>query len=120
MASGAVKHLTAKDNVLGPLVAQAMAGAMGFATEAQARSTFGYLHGREADIFYEGQVREIPAPTHWEETRFISGQFDENVCTDAMPPSLAPHHYHHHPQLSSIGVNTHAKRLVAHWLLTYV
>lgn len=54
----------------------AAAGATGFATAAQADSIFKFFKAREADIFYEGQVREIPKQEHWAEVRWISGQYD--------------------------------------------
>ena len=49
----------------------AMAGAMGFATEAQSSAIFSFFKRREADIFFEGQVREIPKPQQWAATRWI-------------------------------------------------
>jgi len=50
----------------------AMAGATGFATEAQSAAIFSFFKQREADIFYEGQVREIPKPQQWAATRLTS------------------------------------------------
>ena len=43
----------------------AMAGAMGFTTAAQDASMFRYFAANEKNIFYEGQVREVPFPTQW-------------------------------------------------------
>jgi len=45
--------------------ANAMAGAMGFATAAQDAKMFKYFQDNEDKIFYEGQVRETPFPTQW-------------------------------------------------------
>lgn len=44
----------------------ALAGASGFADASQAQSIFNFMRTREADLFYEGQVREIPKPHQWE------------------------------------------------------
>ena len=45
--------------------ANAFAGASGFASEAQARAIYDYFAAHEGDIFFEGQVRQVPAPQHW-------------------------------------------------------
>ena len=42
-----------------------MAGAINFANEKQSIQIYNYLKQNENDIFYEGQVREIPFPTQW-------------------------------------------------------
>ena len=44
----------------------AMAGASGFASQEQARAIFNYFARNEGDIFFEGQVRQIPSPQHWD------------------------------------------------------
>ena len=43
----------------------AMAGAINFANEKQSIQIYNYFKQNENDIFYEGQVREIPFPTQW-------------------------------------------------------
>lgn len=43
----------------------ALAAASGFATAAQRAAIFEFFRAREAEIFYEGQVREVPAPSRW-------------------------------------------------------
>lgn len=55
----------------------AMAGAVGFTTPAQDAAIFAYFKAQEANIFYEGQVRETPFPTQW---------------TDASPRACSPVH----------------------------
>ena len=59
----------------------AMAGAMGFATEAQSSAIFSFFKRREADIFFEGQVREIPKPQQWAATRW-STEWPETTGDD--------------------------------------
>ena len=59
----------------------AMAGATGFATEEQSRAIFSFFKRREADIFYEGQVREIPKPQQWAATRWRT-EWNETVGGD--------------------------------------
>jgi hypothetical protein len=46
--------------------ANAMAAAIGFATANQSAQIFDFFKNREEDIFYEGQVREIPKPEQWD------------------------------------------------------
>ena len=43
----------------------AFAGASGFVTAEQSRRIFEFFKREEANIFYEGQVREIPFPAQW-------------------------------------------------------
>lgn len=43
----------------------AMAGAIGFASAEQSLSIHSYFVKNEADLFYDGQVREIPRPYQW-------------------------------------------------------
>ena len=59
----------------------AMAGAIGFATEAQSKAIFSFFKRRESDIFYEGQVREIPKPQQWAATRWQT-EWNETVGGD--------------------------------------
>lgn len=46
--------------------ANAFAGASGFASKRQSQSIYNYIAEHEDDIFFEGQVRQIPAPEHWD------------------------------------------------------
>jgi hypothetical protein len=46
----------------------AFAGVSGFATPEQSKAMFQFFTTREADIFYAGQVREIPAPGYYDAT----------------------------------------------------
>ena len=46
--------------------ANAMAGAIGFASKAQSQSIFQFYKANEENIFHEGQVRETPSPEHWD------------------------------------------------------
>jgi hypothetical protein len=50
----------------------ALAGASGLATPQQAASIYALFRDREADIFYEGQVRQTPAPHFWDSTHTVS------------------------------------------------
>ena len=53
----------------------------GFATEAQSSAIFSFFKRREADIFFEGQVREIPKPQQWAATRW-STEWPETTGDD--------------------------------------
>jgi hypothetical protein len=68
----------------------AAAGATGFASADQSASIFRFFKTRAADIFLEGQVREIPKPTRWSDAK--PGSFN--------PVSLSlfvlPEHYSTH------------------------
>ena len=46
--------------------ANAMAGAIGFASHRQTLSIFSFFKQEEKNIFFEGQVREIALPSHWD------------------------------------------------------
>ena len=46
----------------------ALAGASGLATAAQAAAIYAMFRDREADIFFEGQVRQVSAPYFWDST----------------------------------------------------
>ena len=60
----------------------AMAGAPGgLATEAQSRRIFKFFAAREADLFYEGQVRQIPFPTQWTSTGSPDGSRVDPLMT---------------------------------------
>ena len=59
----------------------AMAGAMGFTTPAQDAKMFKYFQVNEENIFYEGQVREVPFPTQWTDTSTGDG-LDPNSPSD--------------------------------------
>ena len=63
----------------------AMAAAAGFANGTQQQSIFRFFQAHEADIFYEGQVRETPAWQQWEQVRSVSGQ----TYGDEPPQALA-------------------------------
>ena len=64
----------------------ALAGAAGFATAQQAAAVFRFFRDHEADIFYEGQVRETVLGEQWAKSRWISGEYGE---WDAPPEDLA-------------------------------
>jgi hypothetical protein len=59
----------------------AMAGAMGFTTPTQDAKMFKYFQANEENIFYEGQIREIPFPTQWTDTSTGDG-LDPNAPSD--------------------------------------
>eukprot|EP00040_Diaphanoeca_grandis_P043093 m.266966 g.266966 ORF g.266966 m.266966 type:complete len:535 (-) comp70459_c0_seq1:2-1606(-) len=46
--------------------ANALAAATGFTTVPQSAAIFQFFKTREKDIFFEGQVRQIPKPQQWE------------------------------------------------------
>jgi hypothetical protein len=46
----------------------AFAGASGFATLEQAAAIFAFFRDQEANLFFEGQVRQVPLPTQWGDT----------------------------------------------------
>jgi hypothetical protein len=46
----------------------AFAGASGLANATQSAAIFSLFKDREADIFWEGQVRQTPAPNFWDST----------------------------------------------------
>ena len=84
--------------------ANAAAGATGFADAAQAKSIYAYFAANEQDIFYEGQVREIPQPQQWAEARFVSGCHEDCANASAVAKASArvyqnggywatPHHH---------------------------
>eukprot|EP01050_Picozoa_sp_SAG11_P015586 SAG11_NODE_2037_length_3894_cov_3.210277_2_plen_349_part_00 len=45
--------------------ANAFAGASGFASAAQSRAIFEFVSRHERGLFFEGQVRQLPAPQQW-------------------------------------------------------
>jgi hypothetical protein len=49
----------------------AFAGASGLANATQSAAIFSLFKDREADIFWEGQVRQIPAPGFWAATASV-------------------------------------------------
>jgi hypothetical protein len=53
----------------------AMVGAMGFASAEQSAAIFRFFKARSADIFLEGQVREIPKPNRWSDAQ--PGRFNQ-------------------------------------------
>ena len=84
----------------------AMAGASGFTTREQSTAIFQFFKTHEADVFYEGQVREIPRGQQWEQARFVSGEdplvSGVNVSAKAMATArtyqnggywATPHHH---------------------------
>ena len=46
----------------------ALAAASGLASESQSSRIYSLFRDREADIFFEGQVRQVPAPHFWDST----------------------------------------------------
>ena len=46
----------------------AFAGVSGLANATQSAAIFAFFRDREADIFFEGQVRQTPAPHFWDST----------------------------------------------------
>jgi hypothetical protein len=55
-------------NNCGALQGNAAAAACGFATDAQSARIFTYFQSHAAEIFYDGQVRQIPLPMQWLDT----------------------------------------------------
>ena len=51
----------------------AFAAASGLATSAQSAAIFSLFRTREKDIFFEGQVRQIPAPHFWDSSASVPG-----------------------------------------------
>ena len=64
----------------------ALAGAAGFASAAQAAAILDFFQAHEADLFYEGQVREIPAWQQWEQARYVSGTPAQHAAWDGETP----------------------------------
>ena len=66
----------------------------GLASAAQSSAIAGFFLRREGDIFWEGQVRQTPAPSYWDSTH--TGQVGATALCGARAPAcpLAVCHWH--------------------------
>eukprot|EP00943_MAST-04B_sp_MAST-4B-sp1_P001236 g1236.t1 len=73
----------------------AMASAIGFANEEQSLQIFSYFKENIKNIFYEGQVREVPFPTQWSDRS--SAKFIDPTSTVRIYQNggfwATPHHH---------------------------
>jgi hypothetical protein len=67
----------------------ALAGATGFATPEQSVSIFTFFERYESNIFFEGQVREIPDWQQWEAARFVSGDWPPLILPSSSASAMA-------------------------------
>jgi len=65
--AGVFHASTGLEHELVDIWGNAMVGANGFASARQSRAIHAYFVKNEADIFFEGQVREIPKPQQWKQ-----------------------------------------------------
>merc|ERR1712146_241373 len=72
-----------------------MASAIGFANEEQSLQIFSYFKENIKNIFYEGQVREVPFPTQWSDRS--SAKFIDPTSTVRIYQNggfwATPHHH---------------------------
>lgn len=65
--AGVFRASTGLEHELVDIWGNALVGATGFASARQSRAIHAYFVKNEADIFYEGQVRQVPKPQQWKQ-----------------------------------------------------
>ena len=94
------------------------AGAIGFATPEQDAAMFAYFSKQENNIFYEGQVREIPFPHQWTFTSSAKNIHAPMHPTDPRGAYCMDTRYASMVQEASLGMHVHEAYTIQHHVLS--